>query len=246
MKSVDRIIRYLSGELTPEQSRNFREEMENNPRLREEYDQFSAAYRLIGDQIRRMDEEAFRSRLERVMEKRGDHKDRRRARRRPGWYFFLPVAASLAILLAIYVLNQRQDLYKEFFDPGGDPVLQVLSQKTRNANGSSMDFYTQGKFRAAYDRAEESLSNDPADRMSLLVQLLAALELDLEQDSRIVADHIEADTMDVMGQSLTWYHAIAMVKTGRESEALELLEPLVDQPGPYHSNAHKLQKMLKK
>ena len=247
MKSVDRIIRYLSGDLTPEQSGSFREELENNPSLREEYDQVSAAYRLIGDQIRRMDEAAFRSTLERVMEKREVRTDRRSDKKRPRWYFLLPVAASFAILLAVYVLNQRQDrIYREFLDPAGDPVLLALSQRTRNATGSAMDLYTRGNYRTAYEKAAEVLSNDSGDRMALLIQLLAAMELDMEWDTRVMADDIVTDTMDVVGQALTWYHVIALLKTHREKEALKHLDPLLEQAGPYHSDAHKLEKMLKK
>ena len=81
---------------------------------------------------------------------------------------------------------------------------------------------------------------------SATFHLLAAIELDTEEDVISIVEAAQIDTGNVLGQSLTWYQALALVKTGRNKEAAETLGALVERPGPYGPDAHKLQKMLLK
>jgi len=247
MKRVDQIIRYLSGELTPEESRAFERELPVNEELREEYDLVSAAYRLIGDELRRRDEEAFRSKLREVMDRGMPPAERGSGKRKSWWYLLIPAAASVAVVLAITILNRGNDkIYEAFFDPARDPVILALNQETRGDSGSALAIYCQGNYQAAMEKAASALSQDPSDRLALLIRLLAALELNLEQEALVQVEAAGTGAEDLLGQSLTWYHALALVKSGQSMEASALLGPLLEHPGPYYPDAHKLQKMLLK
>ena len=63
MSYIDLIIKYLSGDLSREEATSFEKEMESNGELKREFEQQSAAYELIRDQLQKRDEEAFRTKL---------------------------------------------------------------------------------------------------------------------------------------------------------------------------------------
>ena len=69
MKRVDQMIKYLSGDLSREESRAFEKELLQDKELKETFDQVSKAYHLISSQLRRQDEEEFISTLKEVMDR---------------------------------------------------------------------------------------------------------------------------------------------------------------------------------
>ena len=239
------MIKYLSGDLNREESMAFEQELAQDKQLRDTFDQVSAAYKLVADQLRRRDEAAFRSRLREVMDQSEPGGAPGTKKRRPRWVLFLPLAASIAILVTIYVMNRDPGrIYLTFFNPAEDPVLLAYNQETRGDSDSAIALFSHGRFEASLEKTSEQLSEDPGNQLALLFHLLAAMELNVEAGVLTRVEAVELDTRHALGQSLTWYHALAMVKTGRTAEAAALLEGLLSQPGPYESDAHKLQKML--
>ena len=103
MNYVDLIIRYLSDELSPEEASSFKEELASNGELKKEYEEVSAAYKLIRDQLRNRDEEAFRQKLQEAMDRRQATSASPGHRIRPWWYIPLAVAGTVAILWVIKV-----------------------------------------------------------------------------------------------------------------------------------------------
>jgi len=59
MSYVDHIIKYLSGELSQEEASTFEKELESDAALKREFEEQSAAYRLIRDQLHKRDEKLF-------------------------------------------------------------------------------------------------------------------------------------------------------------------------------------------
>ncbi len=245
MKRVDHIMQYLSGELSAEETLQFEQELSRDPELKEDCDQVSAAYHLIGEQLKQRDEEAFLTRLSEVMDKPFPGKEKGKGRSRPGWYFLISVAASMTVMLAIFLAHQgKKQTFARFFDPASDPVLLAIHQDTRGDAGSFITLYNQGHYAAAFEESSESLSLDPGDPEALLFQLLAALELDREEEALALVEGLETDPRQLPGQALAWYRALALVRSGRTGEATSTLEPLLVHPGPYKKDAHKLQKKL--
>ncbi len=69
MNNVDLIIKYLSGEMKQDETRSFEKDLSSNPVLKEEYEDVSAAFQLIREQLQKRDEDSFRANLLEVMEK---------------------------------------------------------------------------------------------------------------------------------------------------------------------------------
>ena len=239
------MIKYLSGDLNQEESRALEQEIAQDKELSDAFNQVSAAYGLIGDQLRQRDEAAFRTKLREVM----DHSSPGGApvikNRRSRWIFLVPLAASVAILVVLYIMNRGPErIYQVFFNPSEDPVILAFNQETRGDSESAISLFSQGQYEASMERTSEMLLQDPGNQLTLLFHLLAAMELNVEADVLNLVEAAEIDTGFALGRSLTWYQALAMVKSGRTMEASRLITVLTEQPGPYQSDAHKLQKML--
>lgn len=242
MKRVDQMISYLSGEMTREDAEAFLKEMSDDHRLRETFDRVSYAYELIGDQLRKRDEEAFHSALSEAMS--GQEPDRNPWRRRRLLFLIFPIAATAAILLAIFLLRDLpEDTYHAYYAPSEDPVLKGILQETRGSAAPAALLYRQGAYKQAFSFTSDLVLRDTADHLVLLIHLLSALELDREQEVFPMLE-VEGDSHTTTLKPLTWYHALALIKTGAVQEAIPLLETLSGQPGPYSEPAHKLLRKL--
>ncbi|MEN8226788.1 MAG: hypothetical protein ABFS38_01440 [Bacteroidota bacterium] len=247
MKHVDLIIKYLSGDMNQEEVGSFEKDLASNPLLKEEFEEVSVAYRLIRDQLQQRDEESFRAKLVEIMEKPAPKIQHKLFGHRPPWYFLLPLAGSLAILLTVFLINQRGDkILSRFFEPDKDPVILAFNQGTRGGSESGILLYHDGHYMESMDKMSELLEKEPENQLALLFYLLAAMELDLQEAvlERVLPLSIHADQR--LGQSLNWYTSLALVKSGRMEEASTQLQMLTGQPGPYQNDARRLQKMLLK
>jgi hypothetical protein len=54
------------------------------------------------------------------------------------------------------------------------------------------------------------------------------------------------DRTDQVDQAIAWYAALAMIKTGREKEASDLLSTLAEHAGNYRTGARRLLKRVSK
>ena len=247
MKHVDHIIKYLSGDMNQEEVGSFEKDLASDPLLKEEFEEVSAAYRLIRDQLQQRDEESFRAKLVEIMEKPAPKIQHKSFGHRPRWYFLLPLAGSLAILLTVFLINQRGDkILSRFFKPDKDPVILAINQGTRGGSESGISLYHNGYYLESMDKMSELLEKEPENQLALLFYLLASMELDQQEAVLEKVLPLDIHTEQRLGQSLNWYTSLALVKSGRMEEASIQLLTLTGEPGPYQADARRLQKMLLK
>lgn len=251
MNNVDLIIRYLSGEMNPEEASAFERDLASDPALRTLHEEVSDAYRLISDQLQKRDEALFRSKLQEILEARSGKEPERSRHNRPRWTLLLPLAASLAASLAILLglyLSKPSDsrLLSRYYKPLTDPVILAYSQESRGGAEQGITLYQNGFYHEAMQEMSQLFQKDPENQLALLYSLLASVELDLQDSvtSRITAMEINMDQQ--LGQSLAWYTTLALLKSGQKKEAETWARALTEQPGPYLRDARRLQKMLLK
>ena len=121
MSYVDLIIKYLSGDLSREEATSFEKELESNKALREAFEAQSAAYELIGDQLQKRDQKAFRAKLQEAMSHDAPISGSRKVGFRSWWYIPPAVACSLAILLIVLLSH-----------PGNERILTIILQRIRS------------------------------------------------------------------------------------------------------------------
>ena len=247
MNYVDLILRYLSGELSPDEAMSFKEELATNGELNKEYEEVSAAFELIRDQLNKRDEKAFRQKLQEAMDQDIRPSDSPRHRIRPWWYIPLALAATVATLLAVF-LNQmgNERILTRFYTPDKDPVLLAFNQDTRGEQEAGILYFRNGRLSEAMKMLEPRIEEEPDNKVLLLYYLLSAMELDREGEAidRIMSVNLEIAYLP--DQALSWYSTLALIKSDRSEEALKMLGPLLEGPGPYRSHAEKLLKLLLK
>ncbi len=247
MNNVDRIIQYLSGELTPDEKGAFEKELQSSIELREELKTVSAAYNLIRDQLWKRDEASFRRKLQEVMEKPPASTGSSAARRKPVWHFLLPLAAALAMLLVIFLVKpEKERIFSHFFDPLEDPVILALNQESRGGAEPGIALYNSGAYQKSLELLSEIIVKDPENQVAILFYLLASMETGREGEALKRIETLETDPTYQTGQALCWYSSLALLKLGRVEEAAAALSPLIKQPGPYRTDARRMQKMLLK
>ena len=164
-------------------------------------------------------------------------------RHRPKWYFLLPLAGSLAILLAVYLMNRGTDrMITRFYDPNNDPIVLALNQGTRGEAEAGIMLYQ----RALYEETWKKMSDAVSGATGPHYYLLASIELDRQDDAIERAFDSQTNHDHQLGQSIIWYTTLALIKSDRLEEAAIHLIPIVDHPGAYQTDARRLQKMLLK
>ena len=247
MNYVDLILRYLSGELSPEEARDFEHELASNEEFKKEFAELSAAHDLIRVQLQHRDEQTFRRKLSTAMDREPHSSASLGYRIRPGWYLLMALAASLALLLVVKLpprTNER--IIARYYAPDQDQLLQVLDQDTRGEQEAGILFFRNHRYSEAMDLLETRWLETPENKKFLLYYLLSAMEADREGEAmdRIMGVKLEADLPP--DRAISWYGSLALIKSDRRKEALEMLEPLIEVPGPYRSGAEKLKKILLK
>jgi hypothetical protein len=246
MNYVDLILRYLSGELSQEETRDFKDELASNEELKQEFTEVSAAYDLIRDQLQHRDEQTFRQKLHSAMKRGQAPSSSPRYRIRPVWYALVALAAALALLLMVVPPRSDERIIDRYYTPEKDPVLQTLALDTRGDQETGILLFRNHRYGEAMDLLERMWMETPENKSLLLFYLLSAMEVDREGEAmdRIRELTLEADLPP--DRAIAWYGSLALIKSDRRIEALEMLEPLIEVPGPYTSSAEKLKKMLLK
>jgi hypothetical protein len=247
MSNVDLILTYLSGDLSEPDASAFEKELSSNPLLKKEFEEVSSAYGLVRDQIRKRDQEAFRAKLQEVMERGGSPQGRRMLKRRNWWYFMLPLAGSLALLLVLLLAERDQDyIVSRYFHPEEDLVILAFNQSTRGGAEMGIVLFREGRYSECMDEMSRLMEEDSANHLAMLYYMLSSMETGNYENALRKYASFTVETDHQVGQSILWYSSLAMVKTGRTEEASGQLRILEKSPGPYQSDAVRLQKMLLK
>ncbi len=247
MSYVDLIIKYLSGDLSREETKAFEKELESNDALKEALEEQSAAYDLIRDQLQKRDLGAFRAKLQEVMSHDGPVSASRKTSLRSWWFIPPAVACSLALVL-ILLMNQQgnERIFSRYYHPAKDPVLLAYNQDTRGLSEPGITQYYQGNYTRSMDLLSTRITREKNNKRIMLYYLLSAMELDRQQE---VWEHIKVEhstAMSIIDQSIVWYSTLAHLKSGSQEAALKQLHPLTEQEGPYQNDAIKLKKVLLK
>jgi len=247
MSYVDLIIKYLSGDLKQDEATSFEQELATNSELKREFEEVSVAYNLIRDQLQKRDEESFRKKLEDAMNHEEPSAEPRSQWFRLHWFIPLAAACSLAILY-IFTLHKPGDerVLSRFYDPLSDPVVLAYNMNTRGVPEPGVIQYWEGDYRRSMEELSTRILEEKENKLLQLYYLLSAIELDRQDEALATLEFQVHDSMQLPDQALAWYTTLALFKSDRRQEALELLYTLSKQQGPYQSEAIKLEKVLLK
>lgn len=247
MSYLDKIVLYLSGDLSKDDASSLKQEMESNEELKQEYERVSAAFGLIKDQLQKRGEAEFRNELLKVMEADSARGKKAFLGRRLPW--LLPLAAAcFAVALVIFLSggNSSEKLLAKYFDPDGDPIIAGYMQESRGENEMGIYYYRTGHYHEAFKAMMEQANQESANTLDLLYLLLASMEIDREEEIIDLVISGMTENAWLPDQALRWYSSLALLKLEREEESLLLLSKLSLESGPYQTSAEKLEKNLLK
>ena len=247
MENVDLFVKYLSGELNQEEIASFEKERAKNPDFREEFELVSAAYKLISDQLQERDEVDFRARLLEVMEHpvKETHAEGRSFFK--GWNVFVPLVASVAILLLVFLYPRNDNLlFSRYYHPDKDRVVNTFMQGTRGRTESGIVHYQQENYVECRKIMSELVEKDPDNLLARLFFLLASIETGQADEAIATFTSLDPGLDHQLGQAVSWYSALALLKMDHKDEALGHLRALILQTGPYQTDAIRLEKKLLK
>jgi len=90
------------------------------------------------------------------------------------------------------------------------------------------------------------ISEEGENQLLQLYYLLSAIELGRQNEVFGIVSIEDPNNMVLTEQAIAWYSTMALLKSGKREEALEMIHPLTEQQGPYQSDALKLEKVLLK
>lgn len=247
MSYVDLIIKYLSGDLSREETISFEKELEYNDELKEAFEEQSAAFELIRDQLQKRDLKAFKEKLAEAMSHDAPVSVSPKAGLRSWWFIPPAVACSLAILLILFLSHPGNErVLSRYHHPSKDPVVLAFYQDTRGEPEPGIFHYLHGNYALAMELLLVRLTEESENKLFLLYYLLSAMELDRQLEALELVSMEHPVSLDLLDQSISWYSALALIKSDRREAALEKLHPLTGQQGPYQNDAIKMEKVLLK
>ena len=247
MSYVDLIIKYLSGDLSREETSSFEKELEYNDELREAFEEQSAAFELIRDQLQKRDQKAFKEKLAEAMSHDAPVTASRKVGIRHWWLIPPAVACSLAILLILLLSHPGNErILSGYHHPSKDRVVLAFYQDTRGESEYGIIQYRHGNYAIAMELLSARIAEESDNKLFQLYYLLSSMELDRQLEALELISLEYPASLDLLDQSLSWYSALALVKSDRREAALEKLHPLTEQQGPYQNDAIKLEKVLLK
>ena len=245
MRSDEKIIRYLSGDMSKDEAEAFRQAMAGDKELQDGFKDYSLAWKLMGERLREKDEEAFRDKLKALMDKR--ESGGQTALKSRKWLFTIPAAAAI-LLLALLLFNEGDNsrLYQLYCQPSEDALVGAMLAETRGQVDEQLMLYRDGRHGESMARGITLLEGDRNDVRTLLFTLLSALEISAQEEVLPLLQKLKHETDYPLGQALCWYHAMALLKSGDKEACAHLLTRLEEEKGPYEKAAHKLRQRMKK
>jgi hypothetical protein len=125
-------------------------------------------------------------------------------------------------------------------------VILAFEQDIRGETEPGIIYYRSGNFERAMELLSVKISEESENKLFKLYYLLSAIELGRQNEvmDQVRIEHPEK--MDLPDQAITWYTALALLKSGNRKAALEKIHPLTLQQGSYRSDAISLEKVLLK
>ena len=168
MSYVDLIIKYLSGDLSREESRAFEKELESNAELKTAFEEHSAAFELIRNQLQRRDQEVFKAKLKEAMSETIPLTVPSKPGRRL-WYIPPAIACFLALILIIFLSQPGNErVLARYHHPEKDPLVLSYYQQTRGETEPGITQYRLGNHEKAMGLLSQRVYQEKDNKLILL------------------------------------------------------------------------------
>lgn len=252
MKRSERIQRYLDGEMSEEEKRSFREDLNWDPELSEELN----LHRIVEESIKNRDEQKFRAKLEdsyRLYNEKKELEARVQSSRRRLYISTSLVAAAL-IVLGVFIFTSShqvtpESIYNEYYS-----LMEVnfssrsARMESRNSNlESGIQAYVDHDFQLSKVRLEEYLQARSENELTARFFLgLSQLEMGNYPDAEYNFKKVSEGEFSYYQEHSRWYLALTYLKMQNISEAVPIFKDFTLQKSIYQSNSSAILKKISK
>ncbi|GAA4276004.1 tetratricopeptide repeat protein [Aquimarina mytili] len=237
----EKIERYLTNQLSPEELIDFEREVANTPELQKEIETHKALHDILNDQ------EAIEVK-EKLIKVSKEVKKEESSFARSIFSSPLRIAATIVVLLGVGTLvwntldttDELRDLYVAHYTPF--PAEDNTRGEINTALQNIMDDYNKG----AYDSVVTALEKNTnlVDQKELEVYLgVSYLNTNQEQKAVLQFENISANSRYY--EASRWYLSLAYLKLKNTKKTTQILEEIIQYNGVYKDNAARLLRALK-
>lgn len=254
MRHIDRIQRYLDGEMSDDELKRFKDDLQKDPELVKELD----LHRSIGDIILSKDEERFRKKLDeayRAYKIKSFNREENSVNRKKSKFKVLypAIAVTLILLSAVFYIisfgKQSNDaIFKKYLSS------YTLEFNSRSGNvkneedkilHSAINLYEAKNYSEASQQLKTVLNLQPKNTEALFYNGLCLMYLN-EFDNAIHSFEIVLSEPYSYYQSYAkWYLSMCYIKTNDNLTAKNLLKDIAADAGFFSSKAKKVLRKLK-
>ncbi len=249
MNRSERILRYLDGEMSGEELKAFREELEQDPELRNELDLHGVIDRAL--QNRR--EEQFRSKLERSYADYQDNKinSKKRTWKWPGSIYFLSAIAAVFFVAVFFIQKDRAINEKSLFDRYYTPLeLGFSTRSFQNKHGNEdlvqgIQYYLEKDYLNSKLNFERYLSRYTKDSLFVCTILgISNLELGDYKEAEKNFEYVSYSSFSYYREHCRWYLGLTYLVSGKLKKAEKVFSDFSVNNSVYSERAGEILKKI--
>ncbi len=254
MKHIDRIQKYLDGNMSDEELVIFRNDLQKDPELVQELD----LHRSLGEVIVSRDEERFRKKLDeayknyKILSAGDNEPETLKSQKRVLKYFTFIVPVLLLFALFFYLQGNRKYSNEKIFNTYLSSFSNELNSRIQNDVITEINVLEKGeKFFLQSDYSEASrvflgfLKNNPGSIEAHFYNGLCYIYLNEFKNAIASFEFVIHQPYNYYQEYANWYLTLCYIRTNQNATARNLLKDIEKGNGFFSSKAKKIERRLK-
>jgi tetratricopeptide (TPR) repeat protein len=249
MKTIDFsyfIERYNAGEMSEDEVKWFRNELDGNEKLREEVN----LRRRTDEILKNQDIISLRTKLAAIEKAREKTIPAEKSRKSPAYLKYAAVLAILVAIGAIAVFSGKNlssdEIFNKYYTEYAPPTAHRTGTSVTNADFTlALEFYNTHDYEKAASLFSKVLKTNPRDMQSVLLKGISNFEFQQYPEAKQSFVDVISDNNNLFIETAKWYLALCYIKTNEREKAIQHLEAIKNEDGIYKNEAWKIIKKLK-
>jgi tetratricopeptide (TPR) repeat protein len=249
MKTIDFsyfIERYNAGEMSEDEVKWFRKELEGNQKLREEVN----LRKRTDEVLRKQDIISLREKLSAIEKSRQKKISIHKTKKKPAYLKYAAVVAVLVAIGTLAIFSDRNlsndEILTRFYKEYAPPTAQRTGTLSTNADFTlALEYYNTHDYQQAASLFNKVLKNNPEDMQSALLKGVSNFEFKKYPEAKQSFVDVISDNNNLFIETAKWYLALCYVKTDEREKAIQHLEEIKSEGGIYKNDAKKIIRKLR-
>ncbi|MCE7991962.1 MAG: hypothetical protein HEP71_08280 [Roseivirga sp.] len=233
---IEKVERYLSGELTRKEVKEENDTTPSDDELDEAIDLFNASKNLI--ELSGLREDLKSIHEEYIAETETEEDEVETKGKNSVWMWWTAAVAAAAILIAVFsgVFQNESPRFEDYFEAYPD----LLSMRGNEGNmGNAMRYYSLQDYEAAIKEFDK-LITDSLNHEVLFYQAIAALAVEQYKMAQSNLEKLKESKNNTYWQQTKWYLGLAYWQSGQIEKAKEILSSIEPGEDRYYGKARDL------